>query len=264
MDLGYTALMYDQTELETAFGDVAACRYDGIEFAMSKLRYVGSDAVEEWLEAYDLDLVSIMGDWLESEEAVDDLVEGTHIAADLGADFVSVLPPRRDLVDDETFDAWMGRVCKAAAEAGVTPVLHHHCASHVEQTDEIRKWLDRGPDNLRLHYDCAHYYAYGDEVEAIERFADDIAYVHFKDIAPSSTFEDHAKALTGGSRNITHLVGFINAFTDLYDGEIDFEAVCRNLDKVGYDGPITIEIENRRELPLVHAKRNYDYLTQLV
>jgi dUTPase len=42
-------------------------------------------------------------------------------------------------------------------------------------------------------------------------------------------------------------------------GVLDFGAVDSALVAADYDGHVTIEIENRTELPLVHAMRNADY-----
>ncbi|SFT01475.1 sugar phosphate isomerase/epimerase family protein [Halostagnicola kamekurae] len=260
MGVGYTTIMYDPAEvLSEGLGDFAACRYDGVEIGLGKVEYMGVDSLQSSLEEYGLDIYCVMAGWLNNEEDVEAAVDGAAIAAELDARFLGILPPPRGQETNETFDDWLDRICTAAADAGVTPVLHHHGASHVESPDEIAHWLERAPDNLELLYDTAHYQPYGDVIDGISRFADDIAYVHLKDIDPTVDFQDHVDTLSAGNVQYDSLFVFLTSFVDLGAGVIDFEAVDAALEQIGYDGQITIEIENERNDRLVHAKRNIDH-----
>lgn len=268
MGVGYTTIMYGEESLSEGVSDIAACQYDGIEMSLGKARAAGPETVQKQLEEYDLDLYLLMGEWLESGAAADRVADGASIAADLGAEFIGILPPQRGHVDDNSLETWITRVCSAAADANITPLLHHHGATHIEQPKEIEKWLDRSPDNLELLWDTAHQYPYGehyprgDVTDGIEQFADDIAYVHLKDVDPGPSFGDHVTELSSGEFTLGSVVHFFNAFTDLGQGCIDFEGVSDALDNIGYEGDITIEIENQTTDPLVHAKRNVDYWKQ--
>jgi inosose dehydratase len=261
MGIGYATLMYDPEEIVSeGLGDIAACRYDGVEIGLPKVNHIGPDRLEGLLEEYDLEIYCVMAGWLNTEEDVREAIDGTETAAALGAEFLGILPPPRGVVDDETFQRWLDEIGAAAADAGVVPVLHHHAGAHVEGPEEIRRWLDDGPDELELLFDTAHYYAYGDVAEGIERFADDIAYVHFKDIDPPSDFDTHVANLTAGKVDYDSIVTYFGSFIDLGDGVLDFSAINQALKRVDYDGHVTIEIENQRSLPLVHAKRNISHL----
>jgi inosose dehydratase len=261
MGIGYATLMYDPEEIVSeGIGDIAACRYDGVEIGLPKVNAIGTETLAGLLEEYDLECYCVMAGWLNTESDVEEAVEGVSTAAELGANFLGILPPPRGVVDDATFSEWLEAIGAAAGDVGVTPVLHHHAGAHVEQPEEIRRWLDDSPDNLELLFDTAHYYAYGDIADGIERFAEDIAYVHLKDIDPPSDFRSHVENLTAGKVDYDSIVTYFGCFIDLGDGVIDFDAVDRALDRVGYDGHQTIEIENQRELPLVHAKRNIEHL----
>ncbi|WP_323173596.1 sugar phosphate isomerase/epimerase [Natrialba sp. PRR66] len=260
MGVGYTTIMYDPAEvLSEGLGDFAACRYDGVEIGLGKVEYIGVDSLQESLEESGLNIYCVMAGWLNNEADVEAAVDGAAIAAELDARFLGILPPPRGQETDETFDEWLNQICTAAADAGVTPVLHHHGASHVESPEEIEEWLERAPDNLELLYDTAHYYPYGDAIDGIHRFADDIAYVHLKDIDPTVDFQSHVDTLSAGNVQYDSLFVFLTSFVDLGAGVIDFEAVDETLDDIGYDGQITIEIENERNDRLVHAKRNIDH-----
>lgn len=264
MCVGYSTIMYGTSELSTAIREIAACRYDGIELNLGELRANGPKAVAREVESSDLDVYCVIGEWLESDEQVGRVAEGAELAADLEASFLGLLPPRRGHVDDDTFEEWLFQVADAADGADVTPVLHHHGATHVEGPDEIETWLRRGPDSLSLLLDTAHYYPYGNVVSGIERFADDLAYVHFKDIDPQDEFETYVDGLSAAEFNLDNVINYFRSFTDLGNGVLDFEAVVDSLTSVDYDGPVTIEVENRTEDPLVHAKKNHDYFATLV
>lgn len=264
MGFGYASLMYGPEEVADAVSDIAACQYDGVEIGLPKVKHMGPDRFRESITEYGLDTYCVMSGWLLSEEEVDEAVDGASIAADLGAEFLGILPPPRGQVSDAEVHHWLAEIGEAAASAGVTPVLHHHGGAHVEQPHEIREWLDSGPDNLRLLFDTAHYYPYGDIHNGIERFADDIAYVHLKDVNPPGDFQSHVENLSAGKVDYDSIVTFLHSFTDLGNGVIDFDAVYESFSDIGYNEAFTVEIENQREHRLVHAKQNYDYWMRVV
>jgi inosose dehydratase len=259
MDVGYTTIMHDADELEKGISDIAACRYDGVEIGLGKVREAGVERVAALLAEYDLDLFCVMSEWLESDAAVERVVTAAPTIADLGAEFFGLLPPQRGAHDDETVAQWVAEATDAAAKAGLTPVVHHHGGTEIEGPKEIRQCLDRAPTELQLLFDTAHYYPYGDPIRGINDFAEDIAYVHLKDINPSSSFQSHTAALTTGSFHLDDVINYFRAFTDLPDGEIDFGAVAQALRSIEYVGHVTVEIENKRDPRLLHAKRNLDH-----
>ncbi len=176
-----------------------------------------------------------------------------------------MFPPQRGLLDDDDLlETWITRVCDAAADTGVTPLLHHD-ATHIEQPDETEAWFERCPENLGLLWDSAHEYLYGenafseDVTDGIERFADDIEYVHLKDINPMSYFPDYIEALSSGTFNLANVILFYYALSDLGDSVIDFEGVADVLSEIGYDSHVTIEMEKQTTDTLVHAKRTFDH-----
>lgn len=262
MGVGYTLIVYDATTVDEGFSDVAACRYDGIEMGLEKLR-ANSGCVGDWLDTHDLEMYCVMSEWLESEAAVERVVEDMDLVAETGAEFFGILPPQRNRQDDETVEQWLRAVADAATAVGVKPLIHHHGATHIEQPDEIRHFLD-AVDALGLLWDTAHHYPYGehypegDVTDGIEAFADDIEYVHLKDVDPPENFADVRDSLTDGDFHLDNVINYFRSFTDLGEGLIDFEAVYETLEAGGYDGHYTIEIENLTEDPLVHAKRNFD------
>lgn len=265
MGVGYTTIMYGEESLLDGLEEIAACGYDGVETSLAEIGAVGSDTFRDRLDANDLDLYCAMGEWLESPAAADRIAAGAETVAELDAPYLGVLPPHRGNADDADLERWLEQVCEAAADAGVTPLLHHHGGTRVESMEEITTWLDRAPENLGLLWDTAHQYPYGenypdgDVTDGIERFADDIEYVHLKDVAPGDGFDAHVEALSNGQRHLDTVFWYYDSFTDLGDGVVDFAGVHEALENAGYDGHITVEIENRTEDTLVHAKENYEY-----
>lgn len=264
MGIGYATIMYDGVALEDGFADVSACRYDGIEVGLGKIETAGPDAVADWLDRYDLALYCVMGHWIESAEATERLADSAETAANLGAEFLGILPPQRHRNDDATVKSRLRTVSEAALDAGITPVVHHHGATHIERGEEVRGFLD-AIDGLQLLFDTAHWYPYsanfpeGDVTDGIERFADDIAYVHLKDVNPIKEFAANRDALSAPEPHLDNVINYFRSFTDLGDGTLNFAGVRGALAAAGYDGHYTIETENQVSKPLVHAKKNFDH-----
>lgn len=266
MGIGYTTIMYDEGMFTQALSEIEACRYDGVEMGLGEVNDHGTEFVSEQLSNHDLDLYMLMGGWLESAEEVEAIEDGARTAADLGAEFIGMLPPQRGLIDsDALVEEWITRVCEAASDAGVTPLLHHHSATHIEDPAEVKRWLERCPDNLGLLWDTAHQYPYeenypeGDVTSGIEQLGDHIEYVHLKDVEPTPGFTEHVDALSTGEFNLANVAMLYYAYTDLGDGRIDFGGVVDALDEIDYDGHITIEMEKQTKDTLIHAKQNMDY-----
>lgn len=263
MEIGYATLTYDpENIIGGGVADLAACGYDGVEVGLPKVRDIGRNRLGAVIEESGIDLYCVMAGWLNERNDVDAAIEGVEVATDLGADFLGILPPPRGIVDDATFGEWLDDIGTATAGTEVTPVIHHHAGAHVEQPDEIRRWLNDGPDDLELLFDTGHYYAYGDIVEGVRRFAEDIAYVHYKDIAPPSNFETHVTNLSAGKVDYDSILTYFGAFTDLGEGVLDFTSITRALNDISYDGHRTVEVDTVDGSTFVHAKRNLDFLRE--
>lgn len=264
MDYGYSAHpnLYGM-DLEQAISDIGVCGYDGVEFFLLQIREFegGVDRIKELLQEYDLDVFCMMGWFLRSDDEAQQMISGAEKTAQLGADYLAFLPPRRGVVDDEELSRLISDVCAAAGDAGVTPLLHPWIGAHIATADEAETWLDEGPDNMRLAFDSAHFFPYIDPADAVARFRDDIPYVHLKDMNKDDGFDDLVADLTADHIPYIHSAAEVfSGFTDLGKGEIDFNALFETLVDVGYDGAVTVEIENQTDDQLVHAKRNYEYL----
>ena len=118
-------------------------------------------------------------------------------------------------------------------------VLPDHDGTDAVQTHMTNSRLT-DPEILGIVFDTGHYlFGAGDEgpsvVEAMDRWADRIWYIHFKDndpeLARRSRNEgwDYFQALRAG------------IFSELGKGGVDFRAVVHWLDEHGYDGWAVVE-----------------------
>ncbi|MEI7643560.1 MAG: TIM barrel protein [Chloroflexales bacterium] len=187
--------------------------------------------------------------------------------------------------DDRVRTAWAGRVrpdqsfgldewrifargAEAVAravrdETGLRTVFHHHCAGFVETPAEIAALLDlTDPALLGLVFDTGHY-VYGAgatdgaaALEGLERFAERVWYVHFKDCDPQVA----AQARAGGIDYFTAIRRGL--FCELGRGCVDFAAVTGWLRGHDYHGYITVEQDVLPGMgaPVESARRNRAYL----
>jgi inosose dehydratase len=170
---------------------------------------------------------------------------------------------------DEEWAGYAGRVEAAARavreETGLRSVFHPHSAGWVETPAEIDRFLaETDPAVLGIVFDTGHYsFGAGESgpsvIEAMDRWADRIWYMHFKDcsaeIARCSREEgwDYIRSIRAG------------VFPELGTGSVDFSAVIRWLEEHGYDGWAVVEQDVLPGMgtPKESARRNRAYLASL-
>jgi inosose dehydratase len=149
------------------------------------------------------------------------------------------------------------------SHTGLATVFHHHCAGYVERPDEVERLLALTEGGLLgLVLDTGHYmYGAGKNdpdlvLKGLERFADRIWYMHFKDchaeIADQARGEgwDYFEAVRRG------------VFCELGQGCVDFPAVLDWLRRRDYDGWVVVEQDVLPGMgsPKESAQRNREYL----
>jgi inosose dehydratase len=194
------------------------------------------------------------------------------LADDAGTDPARVqnagrVKPELMLSEDEwqRYAAGAERIAGAVqAASGLRTVFHHHCAGFVETPEEIALLMDRtSPDLLGLVFDTGHF-AFGAGGcnlihSALNRHADRIWYVHFKDYDPQIGRQaqqegwDYFEAVRHG------------IFCELGNGCVDFPAVYEWLQQHGYAGYITVEQDVLPGMgqPKESAGRNRAYLRSM-
>lgn len=156
----------------------------------------------------------------------------------------------------------VARIAQAVRDqAGLRTVFHHHCATFVETPEELEALLQRtDPALVGLCLDSGHAsYGGSSPAELLSRYGPRIWHVHFKDCEPriatrARTEEwDYQTALGHG------------LFCELGQGDVDFPALLRELERAGYDGWIVVEQDVLPAMgaPLDSAIRNRRYLREL-
>lgn len=127
----------------------------------------------------------------------------------------------------------------ALNEYGVKPVIHPHAGGYIEFRDETEHFLnDITPNIAGLCLDTGHvFYAGEDPAQSLIDFSERLQYVHFKDIKP----DVYNKA-------IKDQIGFFDAckksvMCSIGKGCVDYNAVFNALNKLEYEGWITVEQE---------------------
>jgi sugar phosphate isomerase/epimerase len=129
-------------------------------------------------------------------------------------------------------------------EEGVTFALEVHpteIAFDVATAERALEAVDHHPA-FGFNYDPSHFgYQGADYLGFIDTFADRIFHVHMKDVWWAD--ERRPAGVFGGHLPFGHEDRYWD-FRSIGRGKIDFEAVIRGLNRVGYHGPLSIEWED--------------------
>ncbi|MBP2234119.1 inosose dehydratase [Sinorhizobium kostiense] len=277
---------------ERVFDEAAAAGYGGLELGPYGYVPLGSERVVTALDERKLSIVAgtIFDDLVSPENHANLLRQTDEICAvvtrlpqpvevpgqrfgtpyltvmDWGHDQRDYAAGHSDRAPRLSDEAWAGMVANIKAIAalardkyGVRAVIHPHAGGYIEFADEIERIADDVPAELAgFCIDTGHtYYAGMDPVETLKKFADRLDYVHFKDI-DETVFR----------RVLGEKIRFFDACAQgvmcpIGRGVIDYPAVKRALEEIGYHGFITVEQE-RDPLSvsgsLADVKESRDYL----
>lgn len=129
-------------------------------------------------------------------------------------------------------------------EVGVRFGLEVHpteIAFDIASTERAIEALD-GREAFGFNYDPSHFGYQGvDYVAFIQRFADRIYHVHMKDVWWSDKATE--AGVFGGHTDFGDARRHWD-FRSLGRGNIDFEEIIRTLNRIGYDGPLSVEWED--------------------
>ena len=177
------------------------------------------------------------------------------------------ITPNMGLSDAEwaIFAKAANKIARAVKKhSGLRTVFHHHCAGFIETPDEISRLLQMtDPKLVGLVFDTGHY-SFGAGgcdtlMSALDRFADRIWYVHYKDCDPHVL-----KRAAAGNWDYFEAVRQ-GVFCELGQGCVDFDAVTKWLRRRDYAGAITVEQDVLPGMgtPKESARRNRDYLLSI-
>ena len=148
---------------------------------------------------------------------------------------------------------------RARDRYGVRAVIHPHAGGYIEFEDEIARIAADVPKEIAgVCLDTGHcYYAGMDPVATLERYADRLDYIHFKDIDLYKfrhVMGERIRFFEACAQGVMCPIGL---------GVIDYPAIRRLLDRTGYAGFITVEQERDPRNAggsLADVKASLDYL----
>ena len=167
--------------------------------------------------------------------------------------------PELDVAGWTTMFHNLDRLTQAAADRGVTAVLHPHVGTMVETGDDVQRVLEGS--QIALCLDTGHMLIGGADPLAITRQAPErIAHTHLKDV-------DHglAKRVQSGELTYTDAVK-IGMYKPLGQGDVDIAGVVSHLEAHDYDGWYVLEQdavltgEPEGEGPLADVRASADYI----
>lgn len=128
----------------------------------------------------------------------------------------------------------LGEIGTHTRELGVFTVYHPHMDCFIETREQLDRAMEViDTDVVGLCIDPAHLiHAGADPVDIVRTYAEAVGYMHFKDtrVGPE---------LKGVER--------YEAFCELGAGAVDFEGLTQALLDVGYDGLVTMELDESRD-----------------
>lgn len=259
---------YHTYSLEEALAGIAAAGFKSVELTSVPgwTEHVRRDAgaeeiahVKDLLKAYGLTAVSLAGHSdLVSEAGIAEFRKALNIAQKLGISYVTTSTGGHDASSggslEDQRNHFLTHIRPAADEAaamGITICLETHGGLLASGVIAKKLIEDIGKENIGINYDPGNVIFYGGvrPEEDIQTSADAVKHMHCKD-------------QIGGP-------GVWN-FPQVGTGEVDFATIFAALDKVGFDGPVSIEIEFQGEPwpPLDDVNKavaaSYQYVRQFV
>ncbi|ASP19062.1 inosose dehydratase [Antarctobacter heliothermus] len=264
-----------------------------MEQALKESREIGYTGVERgqrmphdtpglraYLDEYD---IALCGGWCSGNLLVNDVQQEIEAVRQQVEQFVALKSPcivyaecsntvqgqigtpvnnRPKLCRDQVLDYGrkLSEVAKWMQDQGMPMAYHHHMGSIIESEDDVN-WLMEGASNeVSLCFDTGHLlFGGGDVMATLDRWADRVHHVHFKDIRPEIVADVRAQ-----DRSFLDAV-IAGAFTVPGDGCIDFQAVADKLKVMDYAGWIVVEAEQdpAKAPPYDYSQKGYQHIVQV-
>ena len=261
--------------MEQALQESRAIGYTGVE----RGRRMPQDT--EGLRAYlDANQLALCGGWCSGFTLVNDFATEKALVEQQVAQFValnapcivyaecsntvqgnSAVPvnsrPKLSRTEVMAYGAKLSELAKWMADKGLPMAYHHHMGAIIESEDDVNWFMEGSAPEVKLCFDTGHLlFGGGDVIATLNRWADRVQHVHFKDIRP-----DVVANVRANNRSFLDAV-IAGAFTVPGDGCIDFQAVADALKAMDYAGWIVVEAEQDpvKANPAIYSKMGYDHI----
>ena len=227
---------YHTYGLDDALEGIAEAGYRHVELSAvpgwtEHVELNGRDELRRKLDAAGLTPVSLSAHSdLTTRAGLEHGIKAVRWAADYGIAIVNTAIGGHASQDEDehAFLQHVGELADAADDAGVVVALEIH-GDIMASSDVTIPLLEKiGRDSIKVNYDTANVEFYSGEraVDDLERVAPQLAHVHLQD--------------TVGGKGVWN-------FPALGTGTVDFARVLEILDRAGYSGPYSVELEFQGE-----------------
>jgi inosose dehydratase len=168
--------------------------------------------------------------------------------------------PKLSRAEVMAYGAKLSELAKWMADKGLPMAYHHHMGAIIESEDDVNWFMEGSSPELKLCFDTGHLlFGGGDVIATLNRWANRVHHVHFKDIRP-----DVVADVRANNRSFLDAV-IAGAFTVPGDGCIDFQAVADTLKAMDYAGWIVVEAEQdpAKANPYQYSKMGYDHIVSV-
>jgi len=234
-------------------------------FTHQALEY--ENRVEEFREllgSYDLELSALYGGgrFSDPSKEAEVIAYNTRVAqflSKLGVDRIVFGPggPREGKTSLEGLKQMAKTINEAAKrtyDLGVLACVHPHLGTELQDEDELDAVMEMTDDRYVFFCpDTAHLTAAGmNAAEIIRRYGNRMRYMHLKDLTPENPDPSVFTAFSGTEA--------LPIFCELGLGTIDFAPIMQALQDVGYDGWLTVEIDQSTSTPYQSLKQCRDFV----
>jgi inosose dehydratase len=168
--------------------------------------------------------------------------------------------PKLGRDDVHAYAKKLGEVAKWTADQGMTLAYHHHMGSIIEAEADVDALMAGSSKEVMLCFDTGHMlFGGGDVMAMLDRWAERVQHVHYKDIRP-----DVVRDVRANDKSFLDAV-IDGAFTVPGHGCIDFQAVSDALKAMDYRGWIVVEAEQdpAKAPPFDYSKMGYDHIVEV-
>ena len=168
--------------------------------------------------------------------------------------------PKLSRGEVHAYAAKLSELAKWMADKGMTLAYHHHMGSFIEDEEDVNALMEGSTPEVKLLFDTGHLrFGGADVMRVLDRWADRVHHLHFKDIRP-----DVVRDVRANRRSFLDAV-IAGAFTVPGDGCIDFQAVTDKLKAMDYAGWIVVEAEQDPALapPYDYSKMGFEHIVAI-
>ncbi len=165
--------------------------------------------------------------------------------------------PRLSSDEIKSYGRKLSEIAKWTTDLGMPLAYHHHMGSIIEAEAEVDALMEGSSDQVTLCFDSGHLlFGGGDVMATLNRWANRVHHVHFKDIRP-----DIVADVRENDQSFLDAV-IAGAFTVPGDGCIDFQAIANVLKGMNYEGWIVVEAEQdpAKAPPFEYSKMGYEHI----